>query len=73
MKEKDKARFKELAGLISEDSESRLEHLDLLRDHLTDTEILETLFEHSLVDEEAEEHLEFIARYHDIDEFDIAL
>lgn len=73
MEKINKERFQQLAGVLNEDSDSRLEHLDLLRDHLTDTEILETLFEHSLVDEEAEDHLEFIARYHDIDEFDIAL
>lgn len=73
MKDKDKARFKELAGVISEDSDSRLELLDNLRDFLSDTEILETLFEESFSDDEAKEHLKFLARFHDIDEFDIAL
>lgn len=66
-------RFQELAGVLSEDSDSRLELLDNLREHLSDTEILETLFEGSFSDEEAKEHLKFISRYHDIDEFDIAL
>jgi len=66
----DKTRFQELAGVLSEDSESRLELLDSLREHLSDTEILETLFEESLSDEEAEEQVKFLARFHDIDELD---
>lgn len=69
----DKNRFKELAGVLNEDSDSRLEHLDRLREDLSDTEILETLFEESFNDEEAEEHLRFISRFHDIDDFEITL
>ena len=69
----DKTRFQQLAGVLSEDSESRLELLDSLREHLSDTEILETLFEESFSDDEAEEQVKFLARFHDIDEFDISL
>lgn len=66
-------RMKKLAGLnesrqnLTEGGEERMEQLDILRQYLTDTEILDTLFSRALSDREAEDNIEFVARYHDID------
>lgn len=72
-------RLRELAGvtkrkntLINEEKDERLDVLDQLRMHLSDSEILEELFGEILNDDEAEEFAVYIGRMHDLEiEFDI--
>lgn len=71
---KSTGRMQKLAGLnesarqsLTEGGEERMEKLDILRQHLSDTEILDVLFSRALSDREAEDNVEFVARYYDID------
>lgn len=63
-------RMQELAGVsnLKESEEERMEALDRLREELSDTEILDTLFEESFSDEEAEDHLKFLVKFHDLED-----